>query len=127
MYRVTAVLLLTALFAGALGPIYDHHYAERSPSHSHLSYGTSPAHRVERYQSPHQDTGTKPLVDPSQPVVVPSYDGGPAAADASLPAPAFQHYQRPEPFLLTFSLFSTLVSYLSPPPSCLDEPPRLSL
>lgn len=53
MARLAPFLALYALLLATLGPVLDHHFAERQPDHQHVYLGnTNPAHQ-HPYQAAH--------------------------------------------------------------------------
>jgi hypothetical protein len=64
MNRVVAflgtVLLVTALALPSFGPLIDHHFAERLPSHRHLSAATTHAHAFNLSHSENGDSTDSP-------------------------------------------------------------------
>ena len=77
-----------ALFLPALGPLLDHHYAERQPSHTHVYLGpAAPDHvhpfEVDGHHAHHHHHGA-----PSGGIVyLASHDGsGPAQLDVTIPS-----------------------------------------
>lgn len=60
---VTALALLTALLVPLLGPLVDHHFAERQPGHMHLYLTGVPIKHLHHHEAFHShDT---PVADPS--------------------------------------------------------------
>ena len=57
MYKVGvstfAVLSVTLLFLSFFGPLFDHHYAERSPLHDHVYLGDSEPEHVHPFETLH--------------------------------------------------------------------------
>ena len=100
--RLLALLAVVALLASALGPMLDHHFAERHPAHGHLYLGVGGPEHSHPYEHSHihynelyapapgdesviffapYDGSGHPHADLAVPVVVPSLkyadDGGP--------------------------------------------------
>lgn len=48
-----AVLALWALFSTALGPVMDHHFAERQHNHAHIYFGPPDVDHLHPYQDHH--------------------------------------------------------------------------
>ncbi len=53
-----AVVATYALFLPLLGPLADHHFAERRPSHGHIYSGDMPAQHLHPYETTHVHDGT---------------------------------------------------------------------
>lgn len=45
------------IMVGLLGPVYDHHFAERLPLHSHIGFTAGTADHLHTYQAPHTHHG----------------------------------------------------------------------
>lgn len=53
LWAGAAVLALWAFFSPALGPMMDHHFAERQHSHAHIYFGPPDVEHVHPYQDHH--------------------------------------------------------------------------
>ena len=76
--RIWAVLLLVALAWPALGPLMDHHFAERQPGHRHLGM---PHYHLHTYDGPHAHLHT-PQRSSDQPTALYNYESGSVATVA---------------------------------------------
>ena len=63
LLAVTALALLTALLAPLLGPLVDHHFAERQPGHVHLYLTGVPTQHLHHHEAFHSHDA--PIADPS--------------------------------------------------------------
>ncbi len=61
---VTALALLTALLFPLLGPLVDHHFAERQPGHVHLYLTGAPSQHLHHHEAFH--THDTPAADPAE-------------------------------------------------------------
>ena len=84
-----AVLSVAALLLSALGPMMDHHFAERHPGHSHWYLGVADgdhSHPFEHYHI-HYDAMYAPAPGDGNVVFFAPYDGmGHAQADVAGPS-----------------------------------------
>ena len=125
--RFAVLLLLVALATPFVGPLVDHHFAERQPGHIHLSAAGYQAHT---HGQRHSHVHTRPEAGDN---------GGPALAlydfEVTPPIPAvvagrdmamqsFLHF-KPESLFVIPALSSTPARNHYPPP--LDKPPELFL
>jgi hypothetical protein len=53
LYQLFIVAALSALFMPFFGPMLDHHFAERQPSHQHVFFGSASAEHVHFYEAAH--------------------------------------------------------------------------
>lgn len=53
-YQLLALLAVLGLFLPFLGPVADHHFAERHPAHQHLYLGAAVPEHQHRYQTAHR-------------------------------------------------------------------------
>lgn len=122
-------LLVVAILLPVLGPLTDHHYAERQPHHDHVHLGPGSGEHHHRYVHPHSHDAAPegaPATDGTVSVLVSGDRSAPNATltllpvkttlDALLPPPSGA-YQRLYPNGIQFQ-----DQYLPPPP---DKPPRL--
>ena len=52
-WPVSAILVLWALFSPVLGPMMDHHFAERQHNHAHIYFGTPDIDHLHPYVDHH--------------------------------------------------------------------------
>ena len=84
-----ALLALVALLLSALGPMMDHHFAERHPAHGHLYLGAAGAGHTHPFEHSHihYDALYAPAPGDGSIVFLAPYDGmGHAHADVAAPA-----------------------------------------
>ena len=84
-----ALLAVVALLASAVGPMLDHHFAERHPAHGHLYFGAVGPEHSHPFQHPHIHYDEMYAPDPSNGSIVffAPYDAsGHAHADFAVPA-----------------------------------------
>ena len=62
LLAVTALALLTALLVPLLGPLVDHHFAERQPGHLHLYLTGLPIQHLHHHEAVHSHDA--PIADP---------------------------------------------------------------
>jgi len=56
MFRGFVLVAIGLMLIPFVGPIVDSHYVERTPSHSHIFFGsTIPVHHLHPYEFPHYD------------------------------------------------------------------------
>ena len=53
LYQLFIVAAVSALFMPFFGPMLDHHFAERQPSHEHVFLGSASAEHVHFYEAAH--------------------------------------------------------------------------
>jgi hypothetical protein len=53
LYQLFIVAAVSALFMPFFGPMLDHHFAERQPSHGHIFFGPADAEHVHFYEAAH--------------------------------------------------------------------------
>lgn len=89
---VLSLLMVAALTLSSLGPMLDHHFAERHPGHNHLYLGTALPDHSHSYQSSHSHYGAWMYVpaDAGSPtggiaIVMPNDGWGHVAADIAAP------------------------------------------
>lgn len=78
-----SLLLLISLALPSIGPLIDHHFAERQPGHKHLaslSYHTHAADGRHFHPSTLEGPGSSDPIDGGQPVMVYNFDSGPAVS-----------------------------------------------
>jgi hypothetical protein len=51
LYQLFIVAAVSALFMPFFGPMLDHHFAERQPSHGHIFFGPADAEHVHFYEA----------------------------------------------------------------------------
>lgn len=117
------VILLLAVVLSPLGPLADHHSAERQPHHHHL--GITHYNHSHSYDHAHAHTPAGDLDAAGQPIALNNYEGGPAANTVVIIYdPATESLRSFEQkTVLTFpSTLSSLSTqhYMAPP----DKPPR---
>lgn len=60
-----AVLVLLLLLFPGLGPVLDHHFAERQPDHAHIYFGPILFRHIHPFEEPHGHIhGQKPEAAP---------------------------------------------------------------
>ena len=72
LFPVTALALLAALLLPLLGPLADHHFAERQPGHLHIYLAGVPIQHLHDHETfhPHESTNEGPTgVENSGPVL----------------------------------------------------------
>ncbi len=72
LFPVTALTLLAALLLPPLGPLADHHFAERQPGHLHIYLAGVPIQHLHDHEAfhPHASTNVGPVeVENSGPVL----------------------------------------------------------
>ena len=87
--RSLALLAVVALLASALGPMLDHHFAERHPAHGHLYLGAADSGHSHPFEHSHihYDALYAPAPGQGDIVFFAPYDGmGHAHADIATPA-----------------------------------------
>ena len=87
--RSLALMAVVALLASAIGPMLDHHFAERHPAHGHLYLGAADGEHTHPFEHPHihYDAMYAPAPGDASIVFFASYDGiGHAHADIATPA-----------------------------------------
>ena len=115
--RLTVLLLLAALVVPSIGPLVDHHFAERQPGHRH--YASASQSHTHSYQdvyhqhSPGSDVNALALVN---------FDTGPVGVTiADLPTEFLYSFEPTSYFHLPPAPYTRArVSYIPPP----DVPPR---
>ena len=117
------VILLLALVLSPLGPLADHHSAERQPHHHHL--GITHYDHSHSYDHPHADTPAGDLDATGQPVALINFESGPAANTVVIIYdPAAESLRSSEQkSLFTFPSAPSSLStqhYMAPP----DKPPK---
>lgn len=87
--HLPGLLLLAAVIFPSIGPLVDHHFAERQPYHTHVGLFHYHTHDTLDHSQSHDH--------PSGPVMLYNYDSGPTSSLAtlawhleSLPAPSFE-------------------------------------
>ena len=92
-----ALLVVFSLFLSWMGPMLDHHFAERHPAHQHIYLGAANPDHAHGYQPFHSHSrlgmllaASQTLVDPGDSVVIVTPASGftPAFADITVPATA---------------------------------------
>lgn len=85
--RLFVIAAVSALFLLLLGPLLDHHYAERQPDHAHIYLGQFVPDHIHPYETPHAHFYTQEADDgisgsallsdetPNDIVYLTSYDG----------------------------------------------------
>lgn len=122
-----ALLAVVALLASAVGPMLDHHFAERHPAHGHLYLGAvSPGHS-HPYEHSHIHYTELYAPAPGDDVILffAPYDGsGHAHADLAVPAaePSPQYTDDGGPLLASGGDDAALLRGIAVPP--LRQPPR---
>lgn len=126
--HLPSLLLLLSLALPSMGPLVDHHFAERQPGHKHL---TSVSYHIHTAASGHFHPSTvegQGLLDPvgdGQPVVLYNFDGGPAASalvlSDDMAVRSIIDYEPSSIFILPLRAVASTVGRSPGPP---DEPPR---
>ena len=117
-----AIALFTALLFPQVGPVIDHHFAERAPLHNHLAPGKQ-AHK-HRYSTSHshQLAASSPALE----TVVTSLEedayGGSMALLALVPPGLERPLLAPLPYAIPNQQTLLLSAYLPPP----EPPPRVA-
>ena len=87
-YQLLALLAVVGLLLPFLGPVVDHHFAERHPAHQHIYLGAAVPEHQHRYQAAHRHHRhqTAPRPGDSRPDAY--HSGGPATPAVAFLAPA---------------------------------------
>lgn len=87
-YQLLALLAVLGLLLPFLGPVVDHHFAERHPAHQHIYLGAAVPEHQHRYQAAHRHHHhqTAPRPDASRPNSY--HSGGPTTPAVAFLAPA---------------------------------------
>ena len=120
-----AVSLSALLVLSAVGPLLDHHYVERDPTHTHLGaarphvhdYTAPDAHEHARPPSPDAPSGVVALMDRDA-----GFAGITSVVTDRDGATAFTFFEPSSLFNLPIPPTARLRSEATPPP---DQPPRV--
>ena len=125
--QALALLAVVALLASAVGPMLDHHFAERHPAHGHLylgAVGPEHSHPFE-HSHIHYDEMYAPAPGDDDILFFARYDGsGHAPADLVVPAsaPSLRYTDGGGPLLGNAGNDAALISGIAVPP--LRQPPK---
>lgn len=65
LWGLAAILGVLVPSLASVGPVLDHHYAERQPDHQHIFFGPVNHEHTRPYQQPHHHSGAGPEAGPS--------------------------------------------------------------